>query len=190
MRKRSAKRRRAAVPTVPTGEPALTSERLQHDRFGKLKVSQSAYDSAIVDFCETSTCLGRYFYGDGRSAPKISQRQFEAGSMLYRDFYLSRIETRQTSSYEPRISSSGGGASDITDMAMEARTRYTAACAAIPGALRNVVINVVCFDESALLAAEMAHAPSLAGTEGKNRMSRAIGTLVTGLDLLADYYGM
>ncbi len=74
-----------------------------------------------------------------------------AGERLASDFHRGHLNPRVTASWEPRLAQrvkgQKSGAQDLTDTALAARLRFTAAADAIGPELSGVAIDVCCFEK-------------------------------------------
>lgn len=79
------------------------------------------------------------------------QDALEAGERFAADFHRGHLNPRVTATWEPKIASrsrgQAGGASDLTDAAMAARTRFSRAADAMGPELSGVAIDVCCFEK-------------------------------------------
>jgi hypothetical protein len=84
-------------------------------------------------------------------APFLSAEALEAGQRLHRDFTRAQLQPRMTMAFEPRLASrtrgEAGGAGDLADAAMAARTRVARAMEAIGPELCGVAIDVCGFEK-------------------------------------------
>lgn len=81
----------------------------------------------------------------------ITAEQFDAGERLARDFLLGALQPRTTMSWSPVASSSrgsgGGGAVDMSDAIVAAKTRVNRALAAVGPELSGILVDVCCYNQ-------------------------------------------
>ncbi|WP_333899050.1 DUF6456 domain-containing protein [Agrobacterium pusense] len=75
----------------------------------------------------------------------------EAGERLAADFHRGHLNPRVTATWDPRTASrtkgEGGGALELTEAAMAARTRFSRAAEAMGPELSGVAIDICCFEK-------------------------------------------
>lgn len=120
---------------------------------------------------------------DGR--PLISEKEYEAGDRLRRDFTLARMDPRVTTDWTVALAAGGArraGAdfADASDRALAARERVAEALTAVGPGLRGVLLAVCC------------HLEGLEDAERALGWPRRAGKVVLqiALDRLAAHYGM
>ncbi|KJF73274.1 DUF6456 domain-containing protein [Agrobacterium arsenijevicii] len=95
------------------------------------------------------TSLSRLKERDGTAFFPIDALQ--AGERLAADFHRAQLNPRITATWEPKTASrtkgEAGGALDLTEAAMAARTRFSRAADAMGPELSGVAIDVCCFEK-------------------------------------------
>jgi hypothetical protein len=95
------------------------------------------------------TSLARLKERDG--AAFFPADALEAGERLAADFHRGHLNPKVTATWEPRIANrtkgEAGGALDLTEAAMAARTRFSRAADAMGPELSGVAIDICCFEK-------------------------------------------
>lgn len=135
-------------------------------------VTVDANESPLTRLCATETKSG---------APLIDDKQFLAGERLRRDFTLANLMPRLTADLEaPAVAGRrGAGGSEITDIALAARQRFSRALEALGSDLSGVAVDVCCHLKPLDAAESTANWPG----------SAALVVLKLALDRLAHHYG-
>ncbi len=167
--------RRAALPEDPF--------RAQHRVPGLRYVAANGTEPAgrfAVNLAETPLgWLARHRMPDGM--PMITAAQFDAGERLREDFTAAQLMRRTTMDWQQwNIDTSGGGDKQtLSDFALEARVRLSAALEAAGPGMAELLIDVCCYLEG------------LEQTERMRSWPRGCGRVVLalGLERLARHYG-
>tara|TARA_R110000868_G_scaffold307442_1_gene569103 strand:- start:9838 stop:10704 length:867 start_codon:yes stop_codon:yes gene_type:complete len=130
-------------------EPGADPFRAQHQLHAtRIVVHDGVSQRAEVNESETPLAwLRRRKGADGK--PLISDIQLEAGERLRRDFTLSALSARVTTNWSlnPGGNPNTGrrfDPSDVTDMALSARTRFAQALDAVGSGLSGILTEVCC----------------------------------------------
>ena len=117
----------------------------------------------------------------GGGKPCIDETQFLAGERLRRDFTLANLMPRMTVDLTAPVVAGGRGTgtSDLSDIALAARQRFSRALTALGNDLANVAVDVCCHLK------ELGTADSTTGWPE----SAALVVLKLALDRLAHHYG-
>lgn len=95
------------------------------------------------------TSLARLKERDGAAFFPVDALQ--AGERLAADFHRGHLNPKVTATWEPRIANrtkgEAGGALDLTEAAMAARTRFSRAADAMGPELSGVAIDICCFEK-------------------------------------------
>lgn len=110
--------------------------------------TEDGRDSLLVDLDESPLAwLARRKGRDGK--PLLGACEVAAGEKLRQDFTRAQMTPRVTANWEAAVSSgrraSGGGAVDLADAAIAARTRVSRALEAVGPELSGVLLDVCCF---------------------------------------------
>lgn len=112
----------------------------------------------------------------------VSARQYEAGERLRSDFERSQLSARVTMAWDAAPVAKGrggsGGAADLSDMAIDAKARFLAACDIAGPGLKDILWRIVCAGDGMREAETALGWPARAG--------KLVLTLA--LDRVADYY--
>lgn len=112
----------------------------------------------------------------------VTARQFDAGERLRADWERSQLSARVTMAWDAAPVAKGrgasGGGSDLSDMAIDAKARFMAACEAAGPGLKDILWRIVCAGEGMREAETALGWPVRAG--------KLVLTLA--LDRVADYY--
>lgn len=112
----------------------------------------------------------------------VTPRQHEAGERLRVDWERSQLSARITMAWDASPVAKGrsgaGGAADLSDMAIDAKDRFMAACDAAGPGLNDILWRIVCAGDGMREAETALGWPARAG--------KLVLTLA--LDRVADYY--
>lgn len=139
----------AGIARAARGEGGQNGFLSQHKTLDRrVFETENGRDSLLVDLDESPLAwLARRKGRDGK--PLLGACEVAAGEKLRLDFTRAQMTPRVTANWEAAVSSgrraSGGGACDLADAAIAARTRVARALDAVGPELSGVLLDVCCF---------------------------------------------
>lgn len=157
----------------------------QHRSIEKQEVELNG-ERQTVDMNIHESPLARLRFRKTRQGePWLDDIAYQAGERLRKDFTFGQLNQKVTSSWDPTQGSStlnghAGGKSELTDFAIDARSRLDAALKSVGPDLAGVLTDVCCYLKG------------LERVEKERRWPPRSAKLMlrTGLELLARHYGM
>jgi len=154
----------------------------QHGMLASAAIAGDDGGAKLVTVDEAESPVGRLRATNGpEGKPLIDEPQFLAGERLRRDFTLANLMPRLTVDLTAPVVAGrrGAGSSELSDIAVAARQRFSRALAALGPDLANVAVDVCCHLKEFNVAESTQDWPD----------SAALVVLKLALDRLADHYG-
>lgn len=122
--------------------------RSQHGALGTVRLGGAQGDTVLVNLDESP--IGALARPRGKGAkPWLAADAVSAAERLRRDFEMGQLQPRVTVNWSANVKggrhAGGAGLTDLTDMALAARTRFDRAMDAVGPELSGLLLDVCCF---------------------------------------------